>query len=123
MHVSEWAGVIVAVVFSLGAVAPAWAQEKASPSEKPAASEKREAPEKKEKSEPGYVFGGAVLTVLNIPLRGALCAASTGVATGLFVVTFGTAGHATATIVKEACGGPWIITPEVLKGKPPKESD
>jgi hypothetical protein len=103
---------ILAIVLVLGYFASAWADEReVSASSHPPLSEKKETPQG------GYVVGGAVLTVLNIPLRGALCVGSTALAGGLYIVTLGTAVNATAFMVKETCGGPWIITPELVKGE------
>ena len=103
---------LLAVALVLGNIAPVRSEEpETSASTHPPLSDK------KETRETGYVVGGAVLTVLNIPLRGALCAGSTVLAGGLFIITAGTAVNATTFMVKETCGGPWIITPEMVKGE------
>ena len=103
---------ILAIVLVLGWEAPVWADE-----QEVSATSHPPLSEKKESREAGYIVGGAVLTMLNLPLRGALCAGSTALAGGLYIVSFGTAVNATTFMVKEACGGPWIITPELLKGE------
>ena len=111
----HWVSIAI-VVFPLAIVAPTWAEEN-----EPDAAQAQEATEKQDDGA-GYRIGSVLLTSANIPLRGVLCVGSTIVAGGLYVITLGTAVNATVYMVKEACGGPWIITPEMMKGKP-KRSD
>jgi hypothetical protein len=63
-----------------------------------------------------YKVGAGVATVINVPMRTGLCAL--GAAGGLvtLIVTFGSGYRFAARVAEEGCGGPWIITPEHLKG-------
>ncbi len=63
-----------------------------------------------------YKVGAGVATVVNLPMRTGLCAL--GAAAGLvtLIATFGSGYRFAARVAEEGCGGPWIITPEHLKG-------
>jgi hypothetical protein len=111
----KWVSISI-VALLLAIIAPAWADE----SEPDAAAQVQEMTEKQDEYGTGYRIGSVLLTSVNIPLRGLLCIGSTIVAGGLYVITLGTAVNATVYMVKEACSGPWIITPEIMKGKPRK---
>ena len=109
----KWVSIVI-VALLLAIVAPAWAEE----GEPDASAQAQEMTERQDEYGAGYRIGSVLLTAANIPLRGLLCIGSTIVAGGLYVITLGTAVNATVYIVKEACGGPWIITPEMMKGRP-----
>lgn len=68
-----------------------------------------------------YELGAGVATVVNIPLRGALCGFGGLVGFAVMVITFGSGYRAAAKVVEEGCSGPWIITPEHLKGTEPSK--
>ncbi|HLC40301.1 MAG TPA: hypothetical protein VJO34_01590 [Methylomirabilota bacterium] len=109
----KWVSIAI-VMLLLAIVAPAWADE----SELDAAAHSQEMTERQDEYGVGYRVGSVLLTSANIPLRGLLCIGSTIVAGGLYIVTLGTSVNATVYMVQEACSGPWIITPEMMKGKP-----
>jgi len=63
-----------------------------------------------------YKVGAGVATVINIPLRGAICVLGTGVGLFVMIISFGSGYRAATRVVEEGCGGPWLITPAHLKG-------
>ena len=112
----KWMSIAI-VALLLAVVAPAWAEE----SEPGAAdAQAQEMTEKQDEHGAGYRLGSLFMTSVNIPLRGLLCVGSTVGAGVFYVATFGTAVNAAVYMVKEGCSGPWIITPEIMKGKPRK---
>ena len=77
MSLANLRSVILVVLAVLVYGAPAWADEReVSASSHQALSGNKEAPGA------GYVVGGVVLTMLNVPLRGALCVGSTALQVG-----------------------------------------
>lgn len=85
----------------------------------PQADAQQAGPSQPEQAQPGagYVVGSIAATTLNVPLKSALCVGSIAVGAVFFILTAGTTGRETAGLVKEGCGGPYIITPEHLKGE------
>jgi hypothetical protein len=85
----------------------------------PAHAQQEVGPSQQGQAQPGagYVVGSVAATTLNIPMKTGLCLSSIAVGSAFFILTLGTAGRETAGLIKEGCGGPYIITPEQLKGE------
>lgn len=64
-----------------------------------------------------YKVGAGVATVINVPMRTGLCALGAAGGLAVLIVTFGSGYRFAARVVEEGCGGPWIITPEHLRGR------
>jgi hypothetical protein len=62
-----------------------------------------------------YDVGAGVLTVLKAPFNVLTCGLGGAVGAALFVATLGSAYKATARVVEEGCGGPWLIRGDDLR--------
>ncbi len=106
--------VIVAVSVALTGPTAVLAQ-----SEKSEAASKTAAEQEADKGNPAdaaYKVGAGVATVINIPMRTGLCALGAAGGLATLIATFGSGYRFAARVVEEGCGGPWVITPEHLKG-------
>jgi hypothetical protein len=118
MSLAKVLSVALAVSMALTGPVAVMAQSK-EPEAAPKAPAETAAAQKSDTSSPedaAYKVGAGVATVINVPMRTGLCAL--GAAGGLvtLIVTFGSGYRFAARVVEEGCGGPWIITPEHLKG-------
>lgn len=113
------------VVVALSAPVPIQAQPKESEAPAMAATETASAQEtrKDDSSGAAYEIGAGVATAVNIPLRGAICVIGGVAGFVVLVITFGSGYRAAASVVEHGCSGPWIITPEHLKGTEQPKSD
>jgi hypothetical protein len=118
MRISKVMSLVLAVTLALSGPVTALAQSRGSgaapamPAETPQAAEA----DKSEAGETAYRVGAGVATVINIPMRGALCIMGGGFGLAVLVITFGSGYRAAARVAEEGCGGPWVITAEHLKG-------
>jgi hypothetical protein len=61
----------------------------------------------------GYGASGALGTMIYAPFKGGFCLL--GAIGSVFALPFGT--ETSGKVVNSACGGTWVISPDVLKGR------
>lgn len=66
-----------------------------------------------------YDVGAGVMTVVGMPLKGAVCFMGGVAGFTLFVLTFGSADRASAAIVREGCDQRWIVRGDHLRPDAP----
>lgn len=70
----------------------------------------------------GDRVGAGFLNVVYVPGKGIVCGAGAVAATGIMLLTFGSAYHAAVEIFTEGCGGRWVLTPyDVAAKRAPEE--
>jgi hypothetical protein len=67
-----------------------------------------------------YEVGAGIATAVNLPLRGALCVVGGVLGFAALLATFGSGYRFATGIVEEGCGGPWVLTPDQMKGGAPR---
>lgn len=111
--------VALAVAFALGLGGPlipvAGAQQPSQPAQQPDLFKEALKASEPEEASMAYDIGAGVVNVVAIPGKAALCAMGGIVSAGLLIVTFGTAYRAAAGVVREGCGGKWIVTGDDLR--------
>lgn len=68
-----------------------------------------------EQASKAYDIGAGVVNAVAIPGKVVLCTIGGIVSAGLLIVTFGTGYKAAAGVVREGCGGKWIVTGDDLR--------
>lgn len=103
---AAWA---MAVVVAVGPLQPlAQAQDAGAPAATPGHDGAPRRPD-------AYDVAAGVVTVARAPFNAVLCVLGTGLAAALFVITFGSAYKASARVVEEGCGGPWVVRGDDLR--------
>ncbi len=75
-------------------------------------------------AEPGlaHEMGAAVVTMVHVPGKVALCALGTGVGLLALSITLGSGYRTAARLMNEGCGGPWVVTAKDIKAALEEES-
>lgn len=125
MSIVKALSLVLAVSLGLSGSVTVLAQSKESSTAPPTPVEAQPAQSADKESPPESVYqvGAKVATAVNIPMRGILCIAGGAAGFLVLVLTFGSGYRAAALVVEEGCSGPWIITPEHLKGTDQAKSD
>ena len=123
MNALKILSVVLAVLVGLSGPVTVSAQSKEAETPSTTAAETGQTEEtgKGDGGEIAYKVGAGVATAVNIPLRGVLCVIGVTAGFVVLVITFGSGYRTAARATEEGCGGPWVITPEHLKGEPAKE--
>ena len=66
----------------------------------------------------GARVGAGFLNVVYVPGKAIVCGAGAVASTAIMLLTFGSAYHAAVDIFNEGCGGPWVLTPQIVSQRP-----
>ncbi|MCI0545914.1 MAG: hypothetical protein L0027_01365 [Candidatus Rokubacteria bacterium] len=67
--------------------------------------------------------GAGFLNILYVPGKAILCGLGTIAATGLMLLTFGSAYRPAVQVFQDGCHGQWVLTAENVSGKVPAFPD
>jgi hypothetical protein len=70
------------------------------------------------RADEGKAFAAAASNVFYVPGKVLTCAAGGVIWAGGMLLTLGTAYNPMANVVRETCGGPWVVTPSNIRYYP-----